>query len=78
MLVFLKKHFAWKQIKTLGIAKNMNEKKYNALYSKAWLYAETHFATETFEMVESCEVDTRIDFVFQGKTGTIFEVSLDT
>jgi hypothetical protein len=29
-------------------------------------------------MVESCEVDTRIDFVFQGKTGSIFEVSLDT
>jgi len=56
----------------------MNEKKYNALYRKAWLYAETHFATETFEMVESCEVDARVDFVFQGKTGTIFEVSLDT
>lgn len=54
----------------------MNDEQYNALYDKARLYAETHFATECFSLVESCEVDSRVDFVFQGKTGKIFEISL--
>jgi len=62
----------------LELLKIMNDKQYKALYDKAALYAETHFATEAFEMVESCEVEGRVDFVFRGKTGKIYEVSLDT
>lgn len=54
----------------------MNKQQYNALYDKACLYAETHFATEVFEMIESCEVGSRVDFVFRSKTGKIFEVSI--
>jgi hypothetical protein len=54
----------------------MDNEQYKALYYKAKLQAEGHFVTERFEFVESCEVDTRIDFVFKGKTGRVFEVSL--
>ena len=54
----------------------MNDQQYLALYDKARLQAEKHFVTERFQLVESCEVDTRIDFVFKGKTGRVFEVSL--
>lgn len=56
----------------------MNHKQYKALYDKARLQAETHFATEFFQLVESCEVDARVDFVFRSKTGKVFEVTLQS
>lgn len=65
-------------MKTFGVAKNMNQKQYKALYDKARLQAETHFATEFFQLVESCEVDARVDFVFRSKTGKVFEVTLQS